>query len=104
MATLTPDQTRLLATLGPHTRGHAVQLLSKVPGLRISSARRSPERNRQVGGSPTSFHLRGRAVDLVGTADQIERATLLARNLRLGPRCTGPEEIIIESDHLHVAW
>src|SRR5687768_18011224 len=101
---LTSAEVEILRGLGPHTRGHAMQLLARVPGLRLTSGRRSPLRNREVGGVPSSYHLRGRAVDLAGSRDGIKRGARAARTLRLGPRCTGPEEVIDEGDHLHVAW
>jgi len=75
-----------------------------VPGLRVTSGRRSPERNRAVGGVPSSFHLQGRAVDLVGSRAALRDAARAAHAQRVTPRCTGPEEVIAESDHLHIAW
>ncbi len=62
-----------------------------------------------MGGSPTSFHLRGRAVDLVGPAHDIKHAADVAWTLRVGASCTGPEEVLVEDldkpgQHLHVAW
>jgi uncharacterized protein YcbK (DUF882 family) len=99
----------LLHMLTPHARRHAFQLLAEEPGLRVSSTRRTAARNRQVGGSPTSFHLRGRAVDFTADAYTLTRAAGLAWALRAGPRCTGPEEVLLEdlgkrNQHLHVAW
>lgn len=38
--------------------------LAKRFGLTVTSGYRSPERNAQVGGSPTSLHMQGRAVDV----------------------------------------
>jgi uncharacterized protein YcbK (DUF882 family) len=81
-----------------------MQLLARVPGLTLTSGRRTPERNRAVGGSPSSWHLRGRAVDFGGSRSDIRKAAGQARILRLGPLCTGPEEVIDEVDHLHCAW
>lgn len=109
MPARTARERKALATLGPHTRRHAMQLLHEVPLLRVSSGRRTPARNRAVGGSPTSFHLRGRAVDFTGPVWDLGRAAGLAWALRLGPNCTGPEEVLLEdlggpNQHLHVAW
>ena len=87
-----------------HTRLHVERLLGAVSGLRITSGRRSPERNRAVGGVPGSYHLRGRAVDLVGSPQALTRAASVAKIQRVSPHCTGPEEVIRESDHLHIAW
>ena len=66
-------------------------------------------RNKQVGGSPRSYHLRGRAVDLTGPTWDLGRAAGLAWALRVGQRCTGPEEVLLENlgrpgEHLHIAW
>lgn len=101
---LTTHEVHVLSGLGPHTRGHAIRLLARFPSLSVSSGRRTPERNRQVGGAKNSFHLVGRAVDFTGTPEIRRRAAAFARQDRLGARCTGPEEVIYESDHLHVAW
>lgn len=66
-------------------------------------------RNKVVGGSPTSFHLRGRGVDFTGPEWDLVRAAGSAWALRMGPRCTGAEEVLLEdlgkaNQHLHVAW
>ncbi len=101
---LTSQEVEILRGLGAHTRGHVLLLLARVPVLTLTSGRRSPERNRRVGGSARSWHLVGRACDFAGTRDQIRTGAREARSLRLGDRCTGPEEVIDEGDHLHVAW
>jgi len=90
--------------LDAHTALHVRVLMGAVPGLRITSGRRSPERNRAVGGVARSWHLRGRAVDLIGSPSTLARAADVARIQRVSPHCTGPEEVVKESDHLHVAW
>jgi uncharacterized protein YcbK (DUF882 family) len=108
-----PDRTAkelaILAELTPHTKAHALQLLSEFPSLRMSSGRRSAEKNRAVGGVPNSWHLRGRAVDFTGTSHDLHHALTRVRHLRVGPQCTGPEEFLLErpylpGQHLHVAW
>jgi uncharacterized protein YcbK (DUF882 family) len=109
MSPRTPRELRLLATLTPHTRAHALQLLGECPLLTVSSGRRSPAHNRRVGGVPGSFHIKGRAVDFVGTHYDLVRASGIAWALRVGPTCTGPEEVLLErldapGQHLHVAW
>ncbi len=102
------DRARL-RTVTHHTRHHAEQLLFEVDApMHVSSARRTPLRNRQVGGAPNSFHLRGRAVDFTGDRTTLIRAAGLAWALRVGAGCTGPEEVLLESlgtpnQHLHVA-
>lgn len=99
-----------LASLTPHTRRHAEQLLFEVNApLLVTSGKRSAARNRRVGGSPTSFHLQGRAIDLVGDRRVLIRAAGLAWALRTGRGCTGPEEVLLEyldtpRQHLHIAW
>ena len=76
------------------------QLQSVVPGVRITSGRRSPEHNRAVGGAANSFHLRGQAYDLTPPPGQsmadLER-TLRASGLPFA-------ELLNEGDHVHVAW
>jgi uncharacterized protein YcbK (DUF882 family) len=109
MPSRTDHENLLLRTLTPHAQAHARQLIEEYPLLRVSSARRSPRRNKQVGGVPGSFHLRGRAVDLVGPDHDLRHAAALAWTLRIGTRCTGPEEVLLErlgqpGAHLHVAW
>jgi len=109
MPTRTRRERMHLASLTPHTRAHVEQLLREVPLLRVSSGRRTLMRNKQVGGSPRSYHLRGRAVDLTGPTWDLGRAAGLAWALRVGQRCTGPEEVLLENlgrpgEHLHIAW
>ncbi len=99
-----------LSLLTDHTRRHAEMLLWEVGApMRVTSTYRTAAKNRQVGGSPTSFHLRRRAVDFAGDRTTLVRAADLAWRLRVGPRCTGPEEVLLEylgtpRAHLHVAW
>lgn len=95
--------------LTPHTRAHVVQWLNECGPVVVSSGYRSPSHNRRVGGVPTSWHVRARAVDVTGSRDDLVHAAGLAWALRVGPRCTGPEEVILEylgtsRQHLHVAW
>lgn len=98
----------VLESLGPHTRIHALHLLSHFPDLTLTSGRRTAARNAAVGGSRRSYHLRGRAVDAVGPPDVLRRAATFARTDRVGSRCTGPEEVLVHDNgsglHLHVAW
>lgn len=105
---LTLWERALLLTLTEHTRDHARLLLDTCPHLRLSSARRTPQRNRAVGGSPGSFHLVGRACDFTGPRDALDDGAEKARTQRLSPRCTGPEEVLVHDVrsglHLHVAW
>lgn len=109
MPALTPQSRRYLRSLTPHTRAHALQLLQMHPLLQVSSGRRSPRWNARVGGAPRSWHLVGRAVDIVGPEYDLRHAADEAWRLRIGPDCTGPEEVLLEylgttRAHLHVAW
>ncbi len=77
--------------------------------LRVTSGRRTPVRNAAVGGVRNSWHLHGRAVDLVGPLSVLRSAADTAWSQRVSPRCTGPEEVLVEragerGQHLHVAW
>jgi hypothetical protein len=98
----------ILGGLGPHTRQHVLSLLAQCPGLKLTSGRRSVERNRAAGGVSNSWHLQGRAADFTGTAETLEYGLRIVRYDRLGRRCTGPEEALIHDVrsgiHLHVAW
>lgn len=87
-----------------HTALHAAVMLRAFPGLRISSGRRSAAYNRRVGGVPNSWHLVGRGVDFVGPLDVLRAAHAWVWYQRVTASCTGPEEVVWEHDHLHVAW
>lgn len=106
--TMTFAERLILDGLGPHTRAHVVQLMARFPHLTLSSGRRSPARNRLVGGSPRSYHLKGRAADFTGHPSVLHAARRVVWDLRVGPGCTGPEEAITHDAgsgyHLHVAW
>lgn len=109
MPALNAASLRMIKGLGPHTRRHALQLLSAYPLLQVSSGARSSTQNRRVGGTPDSFHLRARAIDVVGPLFDLQAAAKEAWGLRIGSACTGPEEVLIEysgtrRQHLHVAW
>lgn len=56
--------------------------LSGVP-FRITSSFRTPEKNRRVGGSPGSMHLKGRAVDIECESGE-DRAVIIKTALNLG--------------------
>lgn len=90
--------------LTPHAELHARVLLGRFPAARVTSGRRTPERNRAVGGVPGSYHLRGRAIDVVVPPSQRSAFIRTALRQRVSPNCTGPEEVIDEGDHIHVAW
>lgn len=73
----------------------AVQQL--IPGVRITSGRRSPQDNARVGGSRTSFHLQDRALDLV-PPQGMTMAQLADQARRSGFRALN------EGDHIHISW
>lgn len=83
--------------LTPGTAAQVHAWLHGHQGVRITSGYRSPETNRRVGGSPNSYHLRGRAVDVVAGPE-------LLKHLRQTAKKYGAVEVILESDHLHVAF
>jgi hypothetical protein len=67
---------------------------------RVSSTRRSPSHNRNVGGSPTSFHLVGRAIDVVRRPG-VRHSEIEAALIRSGFRLI---ESLDEGDHSHFAF
>ncbi len=92
-----------------HTALHIADVMGRRGGLTITSGLRTPERNRAVGGSPRSFHLKGRAVDLVGSPTDLYAAARYGRTSRVSPSCTGWEEDFVEfggtaREHLHLAF
>lgn len=83
-------------------------LRAELPGVRIGSTTRTPEHNREVGGAPNSYHVKGNAIDFTPaggmgsmTKDDVRRI-FTARGIDvlelLGPGDRG------HSDHFHVAW
>lgn len=111
-----PEVALMLSEMTPDARAHAVHLLAKFPSLALTSTRRSPERNRAVGGVAGSLHLEGRAVDVTGGPGVLERALAYVQRDHPAGRRGGPTEAFIESTgpqivgggstgrHLHVAW
>lgn len=95
--------------LTPHAGLHLAVLLRSSPGLYVTGGSRTPERNKQVGGSVNSWHLKRRAVDLGGPLQSLLDARARVKRQRVTPACTGPEEVLLEyvgtrRQHLHVAW
>ena len=68
-----------------------------IPGERLTSTKRTPERNRAVGGSPRSFHLTGQARDSVPPPG-MSMAAYAAELQRLNPHL----QVINEGDHVHM--
>lgn len=79
-----------------------VDRYAKSYGLRPTSGYRDPEHNREVNGSPTSDHLRGKAGDFVGPAKTMYQALTAARR---DPRV---KQALVHNAgsglHLHIAW
>ena len=69
-------------------------------GARITSARRTPQHNAEVGGAPNSYHLRGQAFDIAPPPG------MSMADLEAQLRSTGVQfaELINEGDHVHIAW
>lgn len=67
---------------------------------RVTSTRRSVARNRAVGGAPNSFHLKGRAIDVVPRAG-VRHADIEAALRRAGFNLL---ESLNEGDHSHFAF
>lgn len=81
--------------------GYAQQIARLFPTLRFTSGYRDPIHNRRVGGVPRSYHLKGRAMDWVGPARDMQAA-------REWALAHGAREALIHNagsgTHLHVAW
>jgi len=102
---ISPGETLLAVPRGQPSVGLDVQTASAavqqiIPGARITSGARTPERNAAVGGVPNSYHLRGEAVDIVppaGVSFEQFRAQLQSSGLPV-------TELINEGDHWHWAF
>lgn len=83
-------------------------------GLKVTSTTRTPESNAATGGAKGSYHLSGRAVDLVGTSEQMAAFYRWARLLKptelfydpLGGVKDGKDigPVGGHSDHVHIAF
>ncbi len=69
--------------------------------LTVTGGYRTVERNNEVNGSDTSYHLSGRAGDFDGTRSEMDKAAAWAK-------ANGAREVLIHNAgnglHLHVAW
>lgn len=66
----------------------------------VTSTKRSPERNRAVGGAPNSFHLYGRAID-IARRPGVRHSEIEAAYRKAGFRLI---ESLDEGDHSHFAF
>lgn len=85
----------------PIPPGDVQQIIEQmVPGVRVTSGRRSAEHNAAVGGAPHSYHLSGQALDLVPPPG------MSMQQLHDQLKASGQDfaELINEGDHVHVAW
>ena len=73
-----------------------VVLIARGTGVSVAvtSWFRSQAENARVGGSPTSLHLAGLALDLVGTPQALQTVASVWRAIGF--------QAIFESDHLHI--
>lgn len=90
--------------LTPHAEAHLVGVIRAFPRARITSTWRTKAENAAVGGVPGSFHTVGRAADIVVPAGQKRALIGFLWRQRVTRFCTGPEEVLDEGDHVHVAW
>jgi zinc D-Ala-D-Ala carboxypeptidase len=74
------------------------------PAVKVSSGYRCPALNKAIGGSQTSDHPKALAFDLVapGVVDYVPMGKYLATYL--GDLSVRPQQILAESDHLHVGF
>lgn len=95
-----PVQTGFNAAAGVGFQGMAeVARLAKQFG-RVTSIKRTPERNKKVGGVANSHHLTGRAIDIARGKD-VSHADIVAEYKRRGFNII---EALDEGDHTHLAF
>ena len=88
--------------LAPYVIADIVRILNRTPGGQgISSAYRSPEHNRRVGGARDSDHMYGHAVDIIPLGAQLDQAINQFRQLP-GVRWISPPGMY--RSHRHVSW
>ncbi|MED0680332.1 D-Ala-D-Ala carboxypeptidase family metallohydrolase [Aneurinibacillus thermoaerophilus] len=80
----------------------AVREKVKEMGLTITSSRRSAKKNAEVGGSKTSYHLKGQAYDVAGPKAKLDQFAAWARNSGLFRKVLW--QVKGHYDHVHVDW
>ncbi len=75
---------------------------AKELGLTITSSRRSAKKNEQVGGSKTSYHLKGQAYDVAGPKAKMNQFAAWARSSGLFRKVLW--QVKGHYDHVHVDW
>jgi hypothetical protein len=108
MRVLTSRELSILAGLPPAVAGHVLHVLAAVPGLTLTSGRRTVERNRAVGGVARSLHLSGRAADFAGSYVALVAGLTFASRFGRAGTASGPTQALIHNSgsgiHLHLAW
>ena len=73
-------------------------LREKVGAIRVNSGYRTPEHNRQIGGSPTSQHIKGEAVDIFPLEKDIDDVfALIIREFKY-------DQVILEKNNTGARW
>jgi hypothetical protein len=80
----------------------AVREKVKELGLKITSAYRSPKHNASVGGSRTSYHMKGQAYDVGGPKHKLDQFAAWARSSGLFRKVLW--QVKDHYDHVHVDW
>lgn len=83
----------------PNTHVPTAVTLGKKWGV-VTSVKRTPERNRAVGGAPNSYHLHGRAIDIARRAG-VRHADIASAYKKAGFTLV---ESLDEGDHSHFAF
>ena len=73
-------------------------LRAKVGAIRINSGYRTPAHNKQIGGSPTSQHVKGEAADIFPLEKNIDDVfTLIIREFKY-------DQVILEKNNAGARW
>ena len=73
-------------------------LREKVGKIKVNSGYRTPEHNRQIGGSPTSQHIKGEAVDIFPLEKDIDDVfALIIREIKY-------DQVILEKNNSGSRW